>query len=274
MKKHMGILLVILGAVSFSGAGVLGKYTTWSGLSTAGARCLVAAIIMAIARGGVKVKLTKGNLLGAFGCAATSIVFIMANKLTTAANAIVLQYAMTAVVILFCWLFYGQRPGKKDVACAVSVLIGVVLCSASEMSGGRMIGNILALVSAVTYALVFFCARMPDADAESYNFMGIAMCVPCVLFAAKDPGATFTVGNILALSAMGVCLSVGYILISRGMKTVSPVSAAITTNIEPVLNPIWVFLFLGEAPNALAILGAIIVLGTVTLYSIPFKRKV
>lgn len=262
-----------MGAVAFSGAGVLGKYTTWSALATAGMRAIVAAIIMAIARGGVKVRLTRGNLLGAFGCAATSIVFVMANKLTTAANAIVLQYAMTAVVILLCWIIYGQKPGRRDVLCAVCVLAGVVMCSADKIGGGSMAGNALAVFTAFTYALVFFCSRMPDADAESYNFLGIALCTPCILFAITDPGATFTPGNLLALVGMGLCLSLGYIFISRGMKTVSPVSAAITANIEPVLNPIWVFVFLGEAPGPLAIAGSILVLGTVTAYQLLSRDK-
>lgn len=273
MKKHMGTILVILGAISFSGAGVLGKYTSWSALPTAGMRAIVAAVIMAVARGGVRVKLTRGNLLGAFGCAATSIVFVMANKLTTAANAIVLQYAMPAVVILFCWIFYGQRPGRRDIVCALCVLAGVIMCSADKMGGGSMIGNLLAIGTAFTYALVFFCSHMPDADAESYNFLGIALCTPCILFAINDPGASFTTGNVLALTGMGLCLAGGYILISRGMKTVSPISAAITANIEPVLNPMWVFIFLGEAPGMLAIIGSILVLGTVTVYSLPARRK-
>lgn len=273
MNKHMGTILVALGAISFSGSGVLGKYTTWSAISTAGMRALLAAIIMIIVRGGVKVKLTRGNLMGAFGCAATSIVFVMANKLTTAANAIVLQYAMPAAVILFCWIFYGQRPGRRDVITALCVLAGVIMCSADGMGGGSMVGNLLAIGTAFTYALVFFCSHMPDADAESYNFLGLALCTPCALNIFFDPGATFTPGNVLAQIGMGLCLAGGYILISRGMKSVSPVSAAITSNIEPVLNPIWVFLFLGEAPGWMAIVGAIVVLGSVTIYSLPARRK-
>ena len=273
MKKHMGTILVILGAISFSGAGVLGKYTSWSALSTAGMRAIVAAVIMAVARGGVRVKLTRGNLLGAFGCAATSIVFVMANKLTTAANAIVLQYAMTAVVILFNWLVSCQKPSKRDAVTAALVIVGVVLCSADDLPGGSMLGNLLAICCAFTFALVFFCSRLPGADATDYNFLGLALCMPFALFAVNDPGATLTAGNILSQLGMGLGLAGGYIFISKGMKTVSPLSAAITSNIEPVLNPIWVFIFLGEAPGALAIVGAIMVLTTVTLYSLPARIK-
>ena len=274
MNQKKGTLLVALAALSWSVAGVLGKYTTWSPLATAGMRALIATLLMALVRGGVKVKFTRGNLMGAFGCAATSIIFVIANRLTTAANAIVLQYAMTAVVILLNWLVYKQKPTRRDAITAVCVILGVVLCSADDLSGGSMLGNLLAIVTAFTFALVFFCSRMPDANATDYNFIGLALCVPCMLFIPGDPGATFTVGNMLAQLGMGLGLAGGYIFISKGMKYASPLSAAITANIEPVLNPVWVFIFLGEAPGITAILGAIIVLTTVTLYSLPRKNSV
>lgn len=273
MKKNNGILLVVLAALSWSVAGVLGKYTTWSPLATAGMRAVIAVVVMAVVRGGVKARLTRANLLGAFGCAATSIIFVIANKLTTSANAIVLQYAMTAVVILFNWLVYRQRPSKRDAITAALVIVGVVLCSADDLSGGSMLGNLLAICTAFTFALVFFCSRLPGADASDYNFLGLGLCMPFALFAINDPGATLTTGNILAQLGMGLGLAGGYIFISKGMKTVSPLSAAITSNIEPVLNPIWVFIFLGEAPGVLAIIGALVVLSTVTLYSLPARIK-
>ncbi|MBQ4090014.1 MAG: EamA family transporter [Clostridia bacterium] len=269
MNQKKGTLLVVLAALSWSVAGVLGKYTTWSPLATAGMRAIIAAIIMAVVRGGVKIKFTKSNLWGAFGCAATSIIFVIANKLTTAANAIVLQYAMTAVVIFFNWLVYRQKPTRRDLITAVFVIIGVVLCSADDLSGGSMLGNLLAIVTAFTFALVFFCSKLPGANATDYNFLGLALCTPCIFFAFNDPGATITAGNILALLGMGLGLAGGYIFISKGMKYATPLSAAITANIEPVLNPLWVFIFLGEAPGITAILGAIVVLTTVTLYSLP-----
>lgn len=269
MNQKKGTLLVVLAALSWSVAGVLGKYTTWSSLSTAGMRAIIATIIMAIVRGGIKIKFTKSNLWGAFGCAATSIIFVIANKLTTAANAIVLQYAMTAVVIFFNWLVYRQKPTRRDLITAAFVIIGVVMCSADDLSGGSMLGNLLAIVTAFTFALVFFCSKLPGANATDYNFLGLALCTPCIIFAFNDPGATITIGNILSLLGMGLGLAGGYIFISKGMKYATPLSAAITANIEPVLNPLWVFIFLGEAPGLTAILGAIVVLTTVTLYSLP-----
>lgn len=268
-NNKKGTLLVVLAALCWSVAGVLGKYTTWSPLATAGMRAIIAAAVMALSRGDIKVKLTRGNMLGAFGCAATSILFIIANRLTSAANAIVLQYAMPAVVILLCWIFYHQKPSRRDAVTCVCVLAGVVMCSLDELSTEGMLGNFLAIITAFTFALVFFCSRLPDANATDYNFLGIVLAIPCIVFAIGDESCTFTLRNILAQCGMGLGLAGGYIFISKGMKTVSPLSAAITANIEPVLNPMWVFIFLGEAPGILAIVGAIIVLTTVTIYSLP-----
>lgn len=272
-NNRKGVLLVTLAAISWSFSGVLSKYITWSGLSIAGVRAIPAVFFMALMRGGFRVRLTGANLLGAFGCASTSIIFIVANKLTTSANAIVLQYAMPAVVILLVALVYRQKPGRLDVVTCVCVMLGVILCSVQSLSGGHIAGDLLALLTAFTYALVFFCNRLPGANSMDYNFLGLILCCPFALFALGDPNATFTVGNLLALLAMSVCLALGYFLVSLGLKAVSPVSAALTSNIEPVLNPIWTFLFLGEFPGWLSIAGAVVVLGTVTAYSILSTRK-
>lgn len=272
MNKRLGALYVALAAITWSGSGVLGKFTTWSPLATAGTRAVIAVLIMAAVRGGFRARLTRGNLLGAFGVASTSIIFVIANKLTTSANAIVLQYAMSVVVILFCWIFYHQRPRARDIATTALVVAGVALCSLDGLSGGRLVGNLLAILTAFTFALVFFCSKMPDADPREYSFLGLIMCTPFALTAFFDSGATLTTGNILAQIGLGACLASGYIFITLGMRTVSPVSAALMSNIEPVLNPLWVFLFLGETPGWVAILGAIVVLSTVTWYSLSEKR--
>lgn len=271
MQKKTGPLFVALAATFWSGAGVLGKNATWAPLSTTGARAIVALLIMALFRGGFRVRLSKGNLLGALGVSVTSILFMAANKLTTAANAIVLQYAMPVFVILLVFLIYRQKPVRRDIVTTVFVLAGVFLCSADSFGGGNLLGDALALLSGFTYSFVFLCARMKDTDPREYAFLGIAFCTPLSLFAITDPGATFTLENALTFLGLGICLAGGYLLIAVGMRTTSPMAAAIAANIEPVLNPLWVFLFLGEKPGPLAVAGAVLVLLTVTVYSVTAR---
>lgn len=267
-RSRLGALQVALAAISWSFAGALSKTLPWNSFTINGVRSLVAAVLLAFARGGVRVKLTKGTLLGAAGTALTGILYMVAVKLTTSANAIVLQYAMPAFVILFSWIFYGQKPGKKQVIIAVCIMAGVVLCSWEGLSGGNVLGDAIALMAAVTFSLVFFCARMPGADPRDYSYLGMVFCAPFALNACFDPGVTANPVHWLTAAALGLCLAGGYFFISKSMSNVSPVSAALLANLEPILNPVWAFLLVGERPGALTVVGACIVLTAATVYAL------
>ena len=270
-KSYIGALQVALGATVWSFSGVLAKWLPWNAFTISGVRSLVAALLLGLARGSFKVRLSRGNVLGAIGVMLTSTLYMAAIKLTTSANAIVLQYAAPAFVILFCRLFYGQRPSRRSLITMILIMLGVVLCFADKMGGGRLIGNLLAILSAVTFALVFFCARMPDTNPTDYSYLGLILCVPSMIYALWDPAVSARPTEWLAAAGMGVCLAGGYYFISVAMGKVSPIFAVLLSNLEPVLNPIWVALFLpslGEVPGGLALIGAAIVLVTAAVYSL------
>ena len=273
--NRIGAIQVALGAIFWSFAGVLGKWLPWNAFTINGIRSLVAAILIGLSRRSFRVRLTKGTLLGALGVTLTSMLYMAAIKLTTSANAIVLQYAAPAFVILFCWLFYGQRPSLRSVIAAALIMLGVVLCFADKMGGGRLMGNILAILSAVTFALVFFCGRMPDTNPAEYSYLGLLLCVPTAVCGFFDPAMSARPTEWLAVLGLGVCLAGGYYFVGRAMGKVSPVFAVLLSNLEPVLNPIWVAVFLpslGEVPGGLALVGSIIVLVTAAAYSLTGEK--
>lgn len=273
--RHLGALQVALGATFWSFAGVLGKWLPWNAFTINGLRSLVAVLLLGLARRSFRVRLSRGTVLGALGVMLTSVLYMAAIKLTTSANAIVLQYAAPAFVILFCWLFYGQRPSLRSLVTAILIMAGVVLCFADRIGGGHLLGNLLALASAVTFALVFFCARMPDTHPSDYSYLGLLLCVPSALFGFFDPAMSARPMEWLAVIGLGVCLAGGYYFISAAMGKVSPVFAVLLSNLEPVLNPIWVALFLpslGEVPGGLALAGAAIVLVTAAAYSLSGEK--
>lgn len=275
-KQKIGALQVALAAACWSFAGVFCKYLPWNPFTIIGLRAIVCTLALRLTRKSFRVKITRGTLLGAVGMAATGVLFLCATKLTTSANAIVLQYAMPVFVFGLCWLFYRQKPSKIDVLTSVCVLIGVALCSLSGIlgGGGKLTGDLLALVSAVTYSLVFFCARLPDTDAADYVYLGALISTPLALNAFFDPDMTLRLPHILAILAMGLCLAGGYFFISKSLNNVEPVTSALLANLEPVLNPIWVYLFLGENPGIFTVVGALIVIGSITVYSIlGLERK-
>lgn len=274
-KAVPGAVLIAAACVAWSFSGMLSKWTPWGALSIIGARALIATLAFGALRGEFRVKPSKETWLGALGVALTSLTFITANKLTTAANAIVLQYAMPAVVILASWLIFRQRASRLDLMAAVITMLGVALCFISGLTVGNPLGDLLALASAVTFAVVFFAARLPGTDPMDYSYLGNAL--SCVfLFAIPFDGQfVLTTQTVLAAVMLGVCLTLGYFLFSRGMRAgVSPITASIVANIEPVLNPIWVFLVLGETPGLFTFLGAALVLCSVTAYSVISARKI
>jgi len=272
MNKR-AVFLIAGAGVCWSFAGLLSKFAPWSALSLVGFRALIAVLLLGWSRRSFRPVHSLGNWLGGAGVVSTAILFIYANKLTSAANAIVLQYAMPAVVIVVQAVLFRVIPKKKDMVATVLVTAGILLCFSQGMGGesdDALIGDLLALLSSVTWALVFLAARMPNVDAVSYVYMGNLLGCGFLISLPFDRGiGTGGWEGWLAAAAMGLCLGIGYICFGKGLGGgLSPTAAAIVSIVEPILNPIWVFLFKGEDPGYLAILGAVIVLATVTWHSI------
>ena len=268
--KRSSIACILLACVCWSFGGLLTKLIPWSGLSVAGFRALSAAIFMGAMRRSFRPANTVGNWLGAFGVMATSTLFIFANKYTSAANAIVLQYAMPVIVIIFEAAVGHRRPSQLDAVSVLVVLAGVVLCFCQGLSGGGMAGNLLALGSAFTYAIVYLAAHRPDCDVLSYAYQCNLVASLLALYIPFDPAVSASGPmDYLAALGLGLCLALGYLFFNAGMRHgVSPITAAIVSNIEPILNPTWCFFFLGEDPGLLSIIGAAVVLAAVTAYTI------
>ena len=180
------------------------------------------------------------------------------------------MYAMPAVVIVLQAVLFRVVPKKKDVIATILVMGGVILCFCQGLGGGTFVGDLLALLSSITWAMVFLAVRMSNADTMSYAYMGNLLGCGFLVAMLFDPGIKAGGGvGWLAAIAMGLCLGIGYLCFGKGLGAgLSPTVAAIISNVEPVLNPTWVFLFLGETPGALAIVGSIVVLATVTWHSI------
>ena len=263
-------LLVVLAGVCWSFAGVLSRFTSWSSFSLAGYRSIIAVLLLGAIRKSFRPRNTLWNWIGALGVASTSAMFMVANKLTSAANAIVLQYAMTAIVIVAQILFFHARPRRMDVSAAVLVMVGVVLCFCQGLGRGQFLGDLVAFGSAFTWAVVFLAARMPGVDSLSYAYQGNLLACLFLLCMPFDPAvAAAGPAGWIVPSVMGLCLGLGYVCFAMGMKSqLSPTIAAVVANVEPVLNPLWVLIVLGEAPGMLSFLGAAVVLVTVTVYSL------
>ena len=266
---------VMLASVCFSTGGLFIKLVPWSALAINGARNLIGAAVIGIYLLIVRHRLVISGpvIAGALSLMGVTTLFALSNKLTTAANAIVLQFTAPAFVILLMALLFYQKPRRADVITCVSVLLGVCLFFVDGIRAGNWLGNLTAVVSGVCYAGVFMMNTAKRADAISSCFLGqLAAGVLLTPLCAHE--TDFSLPTLAAVAALGV-IQVGgaYILFSRGIRYTPAVTASLITGMEPILNPLWVALFYGERVSPLSVVGSVIVVGSIVLYNVWMAKK-
>ncbi len=244
-------------------------------MSINGARTAVALVVIGLYLWAIrhKPRMNRWVLLGALAVCGTNILFSIANKMTTAANAIVLQFTAPIFVMVFTAIFFRRRPGKLDLVTCAAVLGGILFFFVDSLSAGGMVGNVLALISGISYAGVFMMNDMPEGDAISSVFWGdVFSAVVGLPFVAMETDFSATaVVSVLILGVFQVALA--YILLTIGLKTTPPVTASLVSGIEPVLNPILVAVFYHEMIGPTALVGAVIVVGSVVAYNVICGRR-
>lgn len=275
VSHRRGLAYVLISAVCFSLAGVLIKVIPWNPISINGARCIFAIIPMYLylRATGRRFHVNKQIIGGAILDFAMLETFVIANKLTTAANAIVLQFTEPVWVILLAWIIFRSRPRTSAVAASIVVIAGIVCFFLDSLSAGGVLGNILAIASGLAYAGVFLLKESPKCDFECAAILGFAACfVVGIPFYAQE--TVFSLDILLAIMALGIVqLGLAYFFLSKGLDVVSPVTASLTSTIEPLLNPILVAIVVGETIGPLSIFGAVLVIGAATAYNVYAARS-
>ena len=269
------VMCVIAASVCFSTGGLFMKLIPWSALAINGARNLIGAAVVGLFLLLTRHKpvMNKTVAVGALSLMGVTTTFALANKMTTAANAIVLQFTAPVFVILLMAVLYRQRPKRADVLTCAAVLLGVVLFFVDGIRAGNLAGNAVAVISGICYAGVFMMNTGKGADAISSSFWG-QLISGVVLTPLCFRETDFSAPVLLAVLALGVVQVGGaYILFSLGIRHTPAVSASLITGLEPVLNPLWVALFYGETFTALSAVGAVIVVGSIVLYNVWNARQ-
>ena len=263
--KAVGQLLIA--ALCWSLAGLLFKYVEWPALAVAGSRGIIAAAFLVLFCGR-KLHFTWSPVQwgAALAYAACTILFTLANKMTTAANAILLQFtAPVWVALLGAWLL-GEPTRRRDWLTIAAVLGGLGLFFYEGLQLQNIAGQLVALASGVAFAVMTILMRkQKDASPlESIilgNVISFLIGVPALWTAPSLPPLGW-----IALGLLGtVQLGVAYLLYARALKHVTALEAVLIPIIEPILNPIWVMLVLGEKPTPLALVGGALVVGAVAI---------
>ncbi|HCK80259.1 MAG TPA: EamA family transporter [Candidatus Competibacteraceae bacterium] len=258
------VWLLLATALLWSLGGLLIKWVSWNPLAIAGMRSLIgAAVIGFIFRKALRFTGSFEQIGAALAYAGTVVLFVVANKLTTAANAILLQYTAPFYVILFSPWFLGERADRRDWLSLAMIVVGMLLFFGDELSLEGYLGNGVALLSGFCFAwLTLFLRRHREESSISALVLGnlLAGLIGLPFMFQSMPDA----GGWVGLSLLGVVqLGLPYVMYSLALRHVRAVEGILIPMIEPVLNPVWVFLLLGETPGPLALLGGAIILGAV-----------
>ncbi|KUO71137.1 MAG: hypothetical protein APF77_23795 [Clostridia bacterium BRH_c25] len=261
--RFRSILYLIIASLLWSTGGLLIKSIQWNAMAIAGMRSLIAAIIMLAVIKKPNLKFNKYKIGGAFAYVGTVALFVMANKLTTAATAILLQYtAPIYVALLGAWLL-KERTTALDWLTIFLVFGGMFLFFIDEMSPGGMLGNIYAALSGICFAsMVLMLRKQKDESPLESVFWGnvLTAIIGLPFMFTSMPDTSSWIGLLL----LGVFqLGISYILYALAIKHVSALEAILIPVIEPLLNPVWVFLVMAELPGPWAFVGGFIVLTSI-----------
>jgi drug/metabolite transporter (DMT)-like permease len=267
------VLLLIATALCWSLGGLLIKSVDWPPLAVAGGRGFIAALFLLATNRSLRFHFSRVQLLGALGYAACTVTFCVATKLTTAANAILLQYSAPVWIALFGAWFLGERATRADWATIAVVIGGMTLFFADSLELTHAFGNSLAVISGLCFAgMTIALRKQKDASpVESIilgNLLAFVVGLPWIVGAPA-----LSAGGWTALLLLGIVqLGFSYWLYARAIKHVTALETVLIPVIEPILNPVWVLLATGEQPSRFALVGGAIVLIAVTLRAIATIR--
>lgn len=270
-KRH-AILLMATCAGMWSIAGIFIKMIPWNPFVIAGFRSLFASAVIAIYIKAAKIPfvINKSSIVSGVMLAMTFLAFVTANKLTTAANAIVLQFTAPVFIVIISSIVYRQRFRRVDILAVVVTIFGISLCFFDQLGAGSLLGNLVGVMSGVFMAGMFVTTGNADDDSRMSGILlgqlFTALIGVPVAFFTDTPISRTAVASILVLAV--VQLGIPYIFYGLAARHCPPLVCCLISALEPLLNPVWVFLFDGEAPGPSSLVGGIVVIATVTLWNI------
>lgn len=271
-SKNAAIIYMLLCSVLWSTAGILIKFLPWNPMVIAGLRSLISAgvYILFMRYQRTTFQWNRYSVMSGIALTGTFAFFVAANKFTTSANAIVLQYSAPIFILILSAVFFRQKFRSGDIITVAVTTIGISLFFLDKLAGGYLFGNLLALAAGLSFASMFVLTGHADHDSRSSGILlghlfTAALGIPFLIFTPTP----FTPSTVAVIITMGVFqLGIPYILYGLAVRKCSPLACSLISAVEPLLNPVWVFLYCGEAPSIFALIGGAIVIGAVASWSV------
>ena len=272
------LFLVLAAALLWSTGGLFIKWTQLSAFELTFGRSLLAALVVAFFTRREGFRLNAMTVLTSLLYAGLLLLFVVATKLTTAANAIFLQYTAPIYVLLLEPVLYKEKFRRADLVTVVVCVAGMSLFFVGKLRPQDVSGNLAALLSGLFFAFYILLLRHPDsqrvnrASSVIYgNLLLVILTAPAGI-AALEHMTVRDAGSVLYLGVIQIGLA--YTFFTLGMaRGVRSLDASIVGYIEPVLNPLWVFIFLGERPTNWALFGGAIIIAAVVSHTAWGARR-
>ncbi len=277
-QKDRGLGALALAGTAFlwSLAGLLIKLVDWNPFAIACGRSVVAAVFLLIWIRKPKFTFSMPQIGAAVASSATMFLFIYANKATTAANAILLQYGSPIFTAILGAFLLKEKPRAEHWVAFAMVAGGMALFFMGDIGGGSLAGNLAAIAAGVTFAAYFVFMRMQkDGSPLESNLLAHAItAIVGFVVALFMPAPQFSLKAAAAIGALGVFqIGLAAVLLSWGIKRVNAIQGSIIAGLEPVFNPLWVFLALGERPGPNALAGGAVIIAAVIGSSVVTARR-
>lgn len=265
VRKNKGNLYIFLTVILWSTGGILLKWIPGSAIVINGARSLIAFLFFGLYRRTFRMKISRLIGAAAFCLVMTNLLYVTANKMTTAANAIVLQYMAPVFVLIWDCIYRKEKPKMYQCGIVAMAFAGMILFFFDQLDAGHLLGNVIAICSGLCFSGVFFINSLPESSSEDSSMMAflVSFLISVPFLGEVRQWDKTALAALLALGIFQVGLA--YVLFSKGSKLTSPVSASLIGLLEAVLNPVWVLLFYGEKVGRFALAGGAIILSAVAL---------
>ena len=275
-QENRAILQMLLCASLWSIAGIFIKLIPWNFFVISALRSLFAGltVLAYIKLKGYRIIINRRTLVPGLLLGIVYIAFVAANKLTTAANAIVLQFTDPIFIVIFSALFFGQRFKRRDFIAVACTFVGIAMFFLDQLSDGYLLGNCVAIFAGACLGGMFIAMGKAEPP-ERFSAMLIGQVFAFIF------GLPFIITTKPELSALPVLyiiilgvfqLGIPYILYGIAAEHCPPLACSLLGAVEPLLNPVWVLIFDGEKPGLFAFIGGIIVIVSVTVWCIAGSR--
>jgi len=264
MTRGRATTFLVIAVLLWSTSGLMVKLTSLNALALTGGRSAISALVLLAYLRRPHFTWSVAQVGGAIAYVGTQVFFVAAAQKTSAANAILLQYTAPIYVAIFGIWFLGERPQRIDWITMGAIGAGMLLFFSEGLTRAGFVGNLLAILSGVCLAwMVLFTRKQADGSPLETillgNILAGVMGLPFLVTASPAP-LDWAILLFLGVFQLGISM----ILYAKAIRYLKALEVVLVSSLEPLFNPIWVFLAIGEQPSPQALLGGVIVLGSIT----------